>query len=252
MSKRFLLQKLGLSQREISVYLYLLDNGTSSVSDIARGTSLSRTNVYNHIGALRKQSLVSTGYIRRKKVITPENPHNLIDAAQSKVEYAQEVAAVLSGDFLKNHHELDIKVYHDREGFRLLLKEVYTQGTEEVYQITSLGNLCNVLKSSYVQKINTTRINNDIYVKQLMPFVDRPAVAKQLTEIDAIKQLKEIRFLPDGLAYQASIIIGKDAVYISNPLSCRTITRLRDCELAQNFLSLFNGLWGISEQFRDA
>lgn len=53
------LTKLGLSEKESSVYLALLTHGALGVSDIARHTALYRTDVYTALRSLEEDALVS-------------------------------------------------------------------------------------------------------------------------------------------------------------------------------------------------
>lgn len=54
-----ILQKIGLSERESHIYIHLLENGLSTISDIAKRTGLHRPVIYQTLPTLEESGLVS-------------------------------------------------------------------------------------------------------------------------------------------------------------------------------------------------
>ena len=54
-----ILEQLGLSQREISIYLALLKLGTASIRDIASQTEINRGTTYETLKDLARKGIVS-------------------------------------------------------------------------------------------------------------------------------------------------------------------------------------------------
>ena len=71
------LEKLGLSAHESVVYLSLLKEGESGVSEIARKTGLYRTMIYQALAGLVREGLVNTTLKGKYKTYSAESPRRL-------------------------------------------------------------------------------------------------------------------------------------------------------------------------------
>ncbi len=76
MEHKLFLQKLGLTARESTVYLALLQSGQMGVSNIARKTGLYRTDVYGALSRLGDENLV---------LISPKGKYRVYKAASPKL-----------------------------------------------------------------------------------------------------------------------------------------------------------------------
>lgn len=73
-----LLNKLGLSDAEVSVYLYLLERGSPlSVSDMAKGISSFRPIVYKALGLLLDRGMVTATVKGKRKLYLAEHPEKI-------------------------------------------------------------------------------------------------------------------------------------------------------------------------------
>lgn len=83
------LQELGLSPKEIDVYVSMLELGPSSVQDIAKKAGVNRTTTYVMMEKLKGRGLTSC-YEKGKKILfcaeTPERLMHLILGEQSRVD----------------------------------------------------------------------------------------------------------------------------------------------------------------------
>lgn len=77
MNYQKILQKIGLSERESTLYIDLLENASSTISDMAKRTGLHRPVVYQTLPLLEESGLV-TRNIRGKRVYyVAESPSKL-------------------------------------------------------------------------------------------------------------------------------------------------------------------------------
>lgn len=84
------LLKSGLSQKEASIYSYLITYGGGYPSTIAANTKLNRTTTYSLLAKMSTQGLVSEIQKGKKKYFQIEKPERLVNAAQYKVKLAEE------------------------------------------------------------------------------------------------------------------------------------------------------------------
>jgi sugar-specific transcriptional regulator TrmB len=73
------LQFLGLTEKEASTYLTLLELGDANLADITRQTKLKRTTLYEVIRSLKEKGLVSTIRSHSRLIYTAEDPRTLSD-----------------------------------------------------------------------------------------------------------------------------------------------------------------------------
>ena len=122
-----LLMKSGLSQREVKVYIALLNQGEMTASELSRKTGLIRTNTYDILNNLIKKGIVSYVIRNDKKYFHAAEPEKLIDYIQTQEKDLEE----LKNDFIKILPDLEpvessaerpvIEVYEGRGGFKTIL-----------------------------------------------------------------------------------------------------------------------------------
>jgi predicted transcriptional regulator len=91
------LKQLGLNEKEVEIYLALIQSGPASVQNISRSTGISRSTVYQRIDNLKKARLVNWEYGDKGKVIKANRPEELKEVIEKRVEESQK----LQSDFEK-------------------------------------------------------------------------------------------------------------------------------------------------------
>ena len=92
----FLLKPYGLTSEESSIYLYLLENSTSSALTISRHVCISRTKVYRILDKLIEKQLVVQQYNQNGFKFRANHPSKLKQLIiQKEIEIAQKYASHL-------------------------------------------------------------------------------------------------------------------------------------------------------------
>src|SRR4030042_5262184 len=78
------LLKLNISEKEIATYLVLLENGSSTIQDIARQTGINRVTTYAAIDELKSKGLAAESRRGKRKMFVGENPANLQNFLEEK------------------------------------------------------------------------------------------------------------------------------------------------------------------------
>ncbi|MDD3647902.1 MAG: helix-turn-helix domain-containing protein, partial [Candidatus Dojkabacteria bacterium] len=79
------LKKLDLNEKEVHIYLALIQSGPSSVQNISRATSISRSTVYQRIENLRKAGLVVFEFGEKGQVVRAIHPDRLRELIEKRV-----------------------------------------------------------------------------------------------------------------------------------------------------------------------
>ncbi|HVO28643.1 MAG TPA: helix-turn-helix domain-containing protein, partial [Candidatus Paceibacterota bacterium] len=84
MHLRTIIEQLGYSAQETSVYLAALELGGSTATDIAEKAKLPRTTTALVINALHKKGLMNAYIQRKRKIWAAENPEKLLIALKER------------------------------------------------------------------------------------------------------------------------------------------------------------------------
>jgi sugar-specific transcriptional regulator TrmB len=124
MPKNNLLQTLGLSSEESTVYLALLEHGAGNVSDIARRAKLHRPGVYQILPVLVEKGLVSLvphGKQRWYAAEPPDKLQTLIDDARAEFE---RILPELERAYAVNTKKPLVKSFDGVQGIRFVFEDL--------------------------------------------------------------------------------------------------------------------------------
>lgn len=134
-----ILKKIGLSDKEIKVYLKLLEYGAVSVRSLAELTELNRGTTYDVLKKLQELGLASFYHQDTKQKFVAEDPEKIlkmVDSEKNKLEEARakihELIPELKSLQDKGGSRPVTKFYEGKEGVRFILEDVLSQMSEEV------------------------------------------------------------------------------------------------------------------------
>jgi sugar-specific transcriptional regulator TrmB len=90
-----ILKELGFTEREIKVYIALLEIGKSTAGPIAIKAKLPQTKVYETLGRLIEKGLVSFILVSKTKYFQASEPKQIINLIEQKKEQFKEILAEL-------------------------------------------------------------------------------------------------------------------------------------------------------------
>ncbi len=160
-----ILKKLGLSEKEINVYLALLEYGAGSVRKIAEISGINRGTTYDILKDLQKIGLVSFYHKDTKQKFVAENPEKILKVLNDKQEELQEtkkqVAEIIPE--LKALQEKEgnkpvTKFYEGKEGIKFILDDIL-----EAMASTSLPQQDPALSDSQYYVYSAASVRDDVY-----------------------------------------------------------------------------------------
>lgn len=126
-----ILKQLGLSDKEIKVYLALLKNGPSSVRTLARASEINRGTTYDILKSLKESGLASFYHKDTKQFFVSEDPSALNKTLEQRIEKLKEVKQnliqvipELKSLFNKAGDKPVVKYYEGFGGVRIVLSDV--------------------------------------------------------------------------------------------------------------------------------
>ena len=237
------LKKLGLSDKEIKVYLGLIKSGAISVRGLSDKVSLNRGTVYDTLKRLQEKGLVSYYLQETKQKFVAEDPDKLLKLVQDKEEKIEEIKDTfaslipeLKSLMEKGGNRPTSKFYEGKTGIKQILEDLLsTTALSEVneYYIYSATNVSDDINEAY-PNFTKDRIKKKIMVKAI-----------SLAEGGGLSGLDERRWLgtkEDSATY--SLIYNGKIAFISRDTQDKPVGVIIENNLIYETQKLiFNELW---------
>ncbi len=193
------LLKMGLSKREVGVYMAVLELGRSTVTQISRKAGINRTTGYDILDALARRGLVSLSGKEPKEEYIAESPDKLVILLEQKLRETEEQLQVAK-EFLpelKAMHTVQdrahVRFYEGIEG----LKEVYedTLTSKEPIVAYAAYEDMHATLGSYFPKYYERRAKKGISIRGIVP--STPASSERAAQ--NTEEKREIAIIPKEL-----------------------------------------------------
>ena len=168
------LQKFGLREKEINVYLALLNLGPSPVRKIAQRANINRGTNYDILRKLVKMGLVSYYEKRSHKYFTPEDPAKIIDILQERENKIaktkselKKIIPDLQSFYSKISQRPFVRYYEGYSETKKILKDVLitmSKSKNKEYFVYSAESIREYLYKTF-RSFSEERIKKDIRVK---------------------------------------------------------------------------------------
>ncbi len=232
------LKTLGLTNSQIKIYLFLLQNGLSSPPQIAKATGIARTNCYNILQDLEFQGLIMVNQNNNKKEYIAKDPESLLQTIQQKKETIQQILPDLRSLYTTQKNKPSIQFYDGWDQ----VQQIYWQATtsKEIYAIGSTKRLVDI-DAKFFNKFEKRLAELGVVLNDIVT-PDSSEIA--LTTKEVLKGLYSHKTLPlqkgdlltDVLIWDDNIAL----VTLKKPIFGTVITNK---EIAKTFKIFFKLIW---------
>lgn len=118
------LRELGLRKSEVSVYLFLLRNGASTVINVSHGTNIARTNCYHVIRQLLLKGLIGKQMLGNKTAFIANELIAIDDYIDSKARIAKAIRPDLESAYFRGSNKPQIDFYSTEFVISALLNDL--------------------------------------------------------------------------------------------------------------------------------
>lgn len=168
------LRKLGLNEKEVSVYLAGLELGPTSVQKLAKKTKIPRPTTYVIIKNLKQKGLFTETQQQKKKYYVAQSPDSILGVLriqkrileEKEREFVRIIAALKSKYLLKEKGE--IKIYKGKKGLKTLEQELLFTSSPEIFLISFESNPAKIRKRTNIYRKIKKRLGK-IEVKEIYP-----------------------------------------------------------------------------------
>jgi len=242
------LRNLGFDEREITVYLTLLENGPMLPQYIARRSGIKRTTLYEVFPMLLQKGAIEEIQQGKRRLFQAISPDKLLDEFEEKQKEIREYLGELASIFRIQGLKPKIEVYEGVEG----IKKVYMDTLTAKRVIKSYDRVSQYhpqvldwINSYYVPQ----RVKKGILAQSI---VTANEAAKKHMPVNA-EELRETRFVPeekfpfkiDGMIYCDKICFT--TVDRNSPLVGIII---ESKQISQTHKALFDLAWEGAEKYQ--
>jgi len=206
----------GLSEKELSTYLSLLELGKGTVSLISRKAGINRTTGYDILDNLLTKGLVSVSGKEPKQEYVAESPDHLEMYIKAEIEKKKEALKEVEGIIpeLKSMHNISdrprVRFYEGREG----LREVYEDTLTSHEPIRAYATVDDIHKGlpNYFPQYYKRRASAGIEIRAIVPDTptgrERASNDKDEMRQSALVPAKDFYFSPEINIYDNKVMIA--------------------------------------------
>ncbi len=214
-TKRNLLT-IGFSEKEIEVYLALLELGKGTVTQIARKAGINRPTAYHVLASLELKKLVRTSGKEPKQEYTAESPENIEMILEEKIaEYnsALRKAKEIIPELVSLHNKDNrpkIKFYEGKDGLQKVYEDTLSSH-ETILAYASVEDIEPTLPH-YFPEYYKRRAKKGIPIRAIFP---NSPEAQERASLDK-EEKRESVIVPDSFGFHPEINIYDNKVMIAS------------------------------------
>ncbi|OGJ19970.1 hypothetical protein A3K73_03355 [Candidatus Pacearchaeota archaeon RBG_13_36_9] len=237
------LRKLGLTENEASVYLALLELGSTNAGEIIKKTKLHRNIVYDNLNKLIEKGLVSFVLIRNIKHFEATSSSELkdyIEKQKQEILEKEKIANQIIPEINKARESPEMKqeaaIFKGIRGVKTILDESTKTKTELLVFGTGWGAK-ETLKEYYEQWHLELR-QNKVKARILLPIDKKGSYMRPFTA----KYLPASNIMPSTIAVYGNNVLN--VIWDKEPIAILIISE----KAAESYRSYFNLLWKIAKK----
>ncbi len=233
-----ILSEIGMTQKEIDVYLTLISLKSATISEIINKAKVSRQSVYEIIQKLLDKGLISFITKDGKKQYVAANPKRLRDIQKEKLELLDNLLPELLAKYNENKEDMNVEVFVGKEGMKTITNNILKVG-KSLYVLSNNARIFEVLQYymlQFMQKRAKLGIKMNVIYSE----------AAREKKIEG--ELLEVRYVSEEYRLPLSIAVygnhSNIIVYSENPVAMH----IENKETAQSFMQYFNLMWKIAKK----
>jgi len=240
-----MLQKLGLSELEARIYLFLLKEGSKSTGKIAKFLKIQRSTVYYLLDSLKQKGMVVDLLFGKRSLFQAANPKILEKQAQEVYFKIKEEIPLLVGSYQQNERD-EARVYIGYKGLVSAYEELISEckNGEEILVLGARGgeDVSSKTYGNFYKNFNLRRVNSKVKQRVIMNLDLRSKIGKyyQNLSLTKVRYLNQKTFVP--------VVVFPKGIMLVQWKEEPSIFFLKGKEVAASFKQYFEALWIASRK----
>lgn len=238
------LKKIGLNTNETKIYLDLLKNPNSSVSEISKRTRLYKSNIYECINNLEMKTIVIRNLSTDKKTFNTIKPEGLINILKEKEKEIETIIPLLEELKSEQWSENNIRVFN---GVQEIIEGIKNcnKKSEEILLLYPINEDINVHEYDIIKAFHEFR--NKFKIKLKVIFSKK---SKRFSEISKY-QFVESRYIETNAQnheIRCSTFVHGENMFIINYSEPINVIKISNKNLTDSFRMTFKALWETAKK----
>ncbi len=250
------LTSIGLNSKEIALYLALQKYGTQPTSLLGKKAGMNRGTAYLTLHDLLKKGLVSKTVKSQVQYFTASDPARILDYIsnkQSELQKQKDQADAVLQQLSLLHHPFStrpsMEYFEGVEGAKSAMLQTLKAKNKTICAFTSLKDLVEFLGTDFLDEYTKRRVRSGCALKIIRTRKVYGQAVKKLPkgnhyETNA-KEKREVRFIPDTMAFPVSMYLFDDHIVIISSNREHFALVITSAETAGMQKKLFALLWEI-------
>ncbi len=218
------LDGLGLSPKEVRVYVSLLELGSGPVQAIAERSGINRVTVYPLLSSLSQKGFVSTFTADNKTHFKPLAPGQILDLLKEKEHRLESALPLLKTHALREVGKTSVELFKGPSGIISFLDKIYGGSEKQLFAYGNYAVFEQILKypalhARKTRALKGIRISTILAPMKMPPYTDEPPY-KALTQIrinPILTAIKTYTIFGKGMVGTIEVSSEPIAVLIENP-----------------------------------
>ena len=243
-----ILQELGLTQREIKVYLALLELGLTTTGPIIKRSEVPNSKIYEVLESLQNKGLVSWIIKGKTKYFQASNPKQLLTLLKDKQRKIEEILPELEMKQKLSQSKKSVELFEGVKAIKSMLQGLIQdiKKGEDWYGFATGISSTNKEVEEFYEWWGWLKFNVKLKDHLLVSSFNKKEFEASLRDEDkkAMKKLGILRF--SNVSFPGDTAIFRDYVMIFNWDGIPTATLITNESLAKEYKDFFLGIWKTS------
>ncbi|MFZ2192853.1 MAG: helix-turn-helix domain-containing protein [Candidatus Moraniibacteriota bacterium] len=246
------LLQLNMTEKEIAVYISVLQLGESSIPTLSKETGFSRGTVYDLVEKLKNGGFLAEIKKGKKRRFVPESPTNklykILDGKHDQLKKMQhevdEVLPILRSINAKEDFKPQIRTYFGEKGFRQVWDEIFSYEGKNFLSIARIETFIAFAGEEFLDEILSR--------KKKLGFVSRAInedslLAQNMQNKDT-QENRETRLVPKDFTFPSTEIIFGDKIAMFSTDKENIILLVESKDFAETHRAYFEMMWKFLEK----
>lgn len=247
-----ILKKIGLSDKEIKVYLAGLKAGPLKASQLTQKIGYSRPSTYDILKSLSNKGLVSTtgkSYNLRFVMVEPEHLNDLLERQKKDIDKLQKnlKTALPELESLYNPKGVipKIRFFEGTEGMKTIWDESLKCQNKEILSVVPSLDMFLTMGQDFIRYFVDTRVKKGIKTRTIR-------LESKEIKIDYfqqhIEQLRDVRYASKEMLFNITTLIYDDKTTFISSKKENFGFVIQSQEFTDYQKSIFEMMWGLSKK----
>jgi len=249
-----LLESAGLSDKEVAMYVTLLRNGMQPISVLSKKAGLNRGTGYVILHSLLEKGLIVKTVKKGVQYFAPLDPQQLVKYVDHREKALRQSRAQIQasmGLFAALMNPLTakpkIEFFDGQEGARFVLDHTLTANEKILRSFLSIADISAFVGAEYFSDYTDRRIKGGFTLSAIRSREkDRQAISSDAHAgryITSKREKREIRYVPDDLAFPISLYMFDDMLAVISSKNEGFSLLIQSHELVGMQKKIFDLLW---------